>query len=575
MRRLILGLLALCSACGDEPAPQPTVAPDPPRALGPGAITGRTGLRPIFRWSAVDAAPRYELELGGCSAGVASCRFEPPIARVAVASTSWQPAGALPRGRYGWRVRACADSCSPWSPVRAIAIGGAVSDLDGDGLSDAVAGAPLADLGGRDRGAVIVARGPTLAATRLDEPAGHDGAEFGAAAAVGDVDADGAADLIVGAPGDGDGAGVAYLYAGRAVTGGAKAPRLTLADTSARPGDALGATIAVGDFDRDGFADVAVAAPGAGCAALCARDRRTDDPADSHAGRVLIWRGGPAGLDHSPPRTLTAPSPAPFDRYGAALATGDLDGDGADELIVGAPGQGRAGAARGVDRGAVYVYRGGITGLVDVPIELEAPVPLDHDRFGFAIAAGDLDGDDLADLIVGAPGADDGDARDGGLVYRFRGGELAAHRAPDQVVAIRAGAFARFGAALAVCGDVDGDGFGDAVVGVSRDGRGLALVYRGGREGLRAEPIELGDPAEAGDAPSATDDFGEAVAGVGDLDGDGKADVLVGAVSARDGRGRLGRIVVYRGARGGVAPAPLELDGPAEQAHFGRALAGR
>ncbi len=269
----------------------------------------------------------------------------------------------------------------------------------------------------------------------------------------------------------------------------------------------------------------------------------------------------------------TAPSPAPYDRFGAALAVGDLDGDGAAELIVGAPGQGRAGAARGVDRGAVYVYRGAVTGLVDAPLELEAPVPLDHDRFGFAVAAGDLDGDDLADLIVGAPGADDGDARDGGLVYRFRGGPLVAGRAPDQVLAIRAGAFARFGSALAVCGDVDGDGLGDAVVGVSRDGGGLAQLYRGGREGLRDEPIELRDPAAPG--AIASDDFGEAVAGVGDLDGDGLADVLVGAVSARAGDGRLGRIVVYRGAPGGVAPVALELDGPAEQAHFGRALAGR
>jgi hypothetical protein len=565
---LVLAIAA--SACGDAPIPPPQVAPDPPRALGPASATGRLGLRPRFTWRAVGVGLRYELELGACPSGVASCRFEPAIARASTGALAWQPEAALPRGRYGWRVRACAAACSPWSPTRAVAIGGAASDVDGDGLSDAVAGAPLADLGGRDRGAVIVARGPALAPIRIDEPAGRDGAEFGAAAAVGDVDADGAADLVVGAPGDGDGAGGAYLYSGRAITGANPRPRLALTDTAARPGDALGATIAIGDFDRDGFADVAVAAPGAGCAVLCAhRDRD-----DSHAGRVLIWRGGPAGLAPSPPRVLTAPASASFDRFGAALAVGDLDGDGAAELIVGAPGQGKAGGDRGVDRGAVYVYRGSVAGLVDVPLELEAPVPLDHDRFGFAVAAGDLDGDDLADLVVGAPGADDGDARDGGLVYVFHGRAEGALRTPDQVVAIRAGAFARFGSALAVCGDVDGDGLGDVVVGVSRAGRGAALVYRGSREGLAAAPLVLADP----DPPSPgapADDFGAAVAGVGDLDGDGLADILIGAVSARDRAGREGRILVYRGAVGGIAPVPLGLDGPAEQAHFGRALAGR
>ena len=101
--------------------------------------------------------------------------------------------------------------------------------------------------------------------------------------------------------------------------------------------------------------------------------------------------------------------------------------------------------------------------------------------------------------------------------------------------------------------------------------RGLAFVYRGGREGLADRPFALlHDDAPADSA----DDFGASVAGTGDVDGDGLADVMIGAASARRDGQRQGSILVYRGGRGAFA-APLRVDGPAEQAHFGRALAGR
>jgi hypothetical protein len=194
-------------------------------------------------------------------------------------------------------------------------------------------------------------------------------------------------------------------------------------------------------------------------------------------------------------------------------------------------------------------------------------VPLDHDRFGYAVAAGDLDSDGVDELLVGAPSASDGASRDGGLVYVFAGGE----HTPSRVLSMDAPDYERFGSAVAVVGDVDGDGYADAVIGTSAPARGLAFVFRGGPEGLAAQPLTLLQDTGLADR---ADDFGASVAGAGDIDGDGLADVIVGAASARrDGR-RQGSILVYRGTRATWA-APLRVDGPAEQAHFGRALAGR
>src|SRR5262249_56652737 len=144
------------AACGAAPPPPPPDrAPDPPRprarVAGP---TGRAVVRPRFTWSVVPGATSYQIEVAACGRGATTCQWDAPLARAQVARPTWQPDLDLARGRASWRVRACADTCSPWARPRWLAIGAAPVDLDGDGLSDAIAGAPLVDLGGRDRGAV-------------------------------------------------------------------------------------------------------------------------------------------------------------------------------------------------------------------------------------------------------------------------------------------------------------------------------------------------------------------------------------------------------------------------------------
>jgi hypothetical protein len=530
------GLLAIgLVGCGDvrPPAEEARASLDVPQLRGRGDQ---------LWWAPVPGADRYELDLGDRT--------------IAVEAERWS-AGGLPRGRWRVRARACdGGACSPWSRARRVDVARVAGDLDGDGYADVIAGAPLADVGaGRDRGGVVVVYGgPSPRTQRLDEPAGHEDAELGAAVAiVGDVDGDGRDDVVVGAPGTDAGRGRAYLYLGGA--GGLRGPVLSLVDPSGRPGDALGAAVSgAGDVDGDGLDDVAIGAPAAD----------GEGPGEIDRGKVLVWRGSKAGL--AGPRVLLPGAPRPYDGFGAALAAGDLDGDGFTEVIVGASAIDRAGSVVGVDRGAVHVFRGGRDGVEPTPVaRLEAEAPADHDRFGHAIsAAGDLDGDGYADLAVGAPSRD-GAALDDGAVYVFAGGPQGVARRGRAVVGGVPGAYRRLGTAVAIAGDVDGDGLDDLVAGTSEaTGGGVAVILRGGH--LDEAPLEILDGGLAG--PSS---FGESVAGAGDVDGDGRADLVVGAATA-DG---TGAVLVFRDVTARPPPPPVRIDGDLEPTHLGRAVAGR
>jgi hypothetical protein len=210
----------------------------------------------------------------------------------------------------------------------------------------------------------------------------------------------------------------------------------------------------------------------------------------------------------------------------------DPSGDGYADLVTGAPGA-----------GAAFVHRGGPIGLSATPFAtLTGPVSLGSTLS----AAGDVDGDGFGDVVVGAPDADL--AR----VYYGSTSGLGA-RAPTELV----GAVSSFGRDVAAAGDVDGDGYGDVIVGAPAAGR--AYVFRGAAGGLATTATWM--------LRGTSDSFGTAVAGAGDVDADGFGDVLVGDPGA-------GRVLLYRGAATGLGAMPSAAVTLRGGEGFGAAVSG-
>jgi hypothetical protein len=366
-----------------------------------------------------------------------------------------------------------------------------------------------------------------------------------------DFNADGLDDLVVGAPGkalwDGPRSGAAFSFQGSA---GGLLPDMVLDQEGLGANEAddqLGAAIATGDFDGDGFDDVALGAPG-------------EAPGESPAsGAVFVFKGGETGLR---PDIALDQSGLGYneegDRFGASLVAGDFDGDGFDDLAVGAPGEAPGDSPRS---GAVFVFLGSASGLMRHTSLDQAQAGLganeSGDRFGEALSAGDFDGDGHSDLAVGAPGEAPGASPKSGVVFVFKGATtgLTPGRVIDQMGLGGNEEGDRFGAALSSA-DFDGDGFADLAVGAPGESpgksprSGAVFVFHGTIIGLLPDRVVT----EAGlGANEAGDRFGAALAS-GDFDGDGVSDLAIGAPGEAPGSGpRSGAVVLFRGGAKGLS----------------------
>jgi hypothetical protein len=412
-------------------------------------------------------------------------------------------------------------------------------DFNCDGTPDVAIGVPGQDSGDNEDVGIVVTffgeddwfrMGPMVRQepVTVSEP----GDRFGDALAVGDFDDDGCDDLVIGSPYENWGSridtGVAHvrygspveniaLYYGSTITQGG--------NSGMEAGDEFGFALAVGDFDDDGYDDVAIGAPG--------EDYGTSD---IDAGWVFIRMGSAGGLQLSGGSAIAfgeypADSRSDYEEFGYALAAGDFDADGYDDLAIGAPMEGvytgkvfiRPGAGDGLESTADYDY-------------VEADVPEQMERFGAALATGSLQGDGAADLIVGVPWADDGKGRVD--VFDNMEGELPNYvtESFDQSGPSLPETEDMFGSEL-TCGDFDRDGLDDIAIGVPNegltpiDGVGVALVRFGApvayNRPTRSEGYMWFDQRPIG-AREAGDSFGYAMATI-DIGDDGYDDLLIGA----------------------------------------------
>ncbi len=366
------------------------------------------------------------------------------------------------------------------------------------------------------------------------------GAQAGTSAAgAGDVNGDGYDDLIVGAP-----LFTVELYKeGAAFVFHGSASGLGINPSWVASGEQQGklfgqSAAAAGDLNCDGYADVIVAAPAYG----------------QNHGKLYVYYGSHLGLSASPDWTYTGEQRDAYLGWSVAAA-GDVNGDGCDDLLAGArfysDGQSLEGGA--------FLFHGSPDGLRKTPEGLGAPpdwigqVDQATAQFGYAVSgAGDLNGDGYADVIVGAPYYESTPTTlNEGAIFLYYGSSDGLSVDPDWT-AYGGAPDARLGFSVSGGFDLNGDGYPDLVAGAPgwEGSLGAVFVFHGSTNGpsLGADWSRAGSAAYTG--------YGEAVALSGDLNGDGYADLLVGASRYSNDQSKEGVLYVHHGGPDGPAQYP-------------------
>jgi len=361
-----------------------------------------------------------------------------------------------------------------------------------------------------------------------------------------DLNGDGNEDLVIGAP-----------YAQHKGMKGALLVYLSNSqEFPARPstlleGDGnLGWSLAsLGDIDGDGKEDLA-----AGAFSGSAEDV-------SLSGTVTLFKGG----DKPTKLTLLSGENA-LDKFGYSLASGDLNGDGFTDIVVGSPFHSPTPSL--YQRGAVYVYFGP---NYDAATCAKIPATAANGGIGFSLAVGDVNGDGVDDLLMQASGK----------VIGFYGAKasFSSNSTPDVVFSSTA---AGFGRAITVLGDMDGDGFNDVAVGADQAtvagviDSGQLFILRGGagKRAVNANAASSDLLARIDGEPNCGR-FGSLILSVGDVNGDRTPDLAVSAVHA-DGDPWLvtGKIYIMSGSALTTGAEVIEaFPGEARNMHLGSFLA--
>ncbi|MCB9210729.1 MAG: FG-GAP repeat protein [Ignavibacteriales bacterium] len=422
-------------------------------------------------------------------------------------------------------------------------------DINGDGYSEVLVGAPYFDNGQVDEGKVFMylgsAFGPSAVADWTTE-SNQDSAYLGfSLSTAGDVNADGYSDIIIGAykldKTIGKDQGGVFVYYGN-FNGLPSTPSWEKRGAYENVGLGISVSTA-GDVNGDGYSDILVTA------------QDTIGSYGNFTGKVFAYYGSPTGLSTTSDWTINDDESFIFTNFGLSISTaGDLNGDGYSDIIIG--------ATKYLNfetvinnfpvEGKVFAYYGSLSGL-SASADWSVGATQLIEGFGISVStAGDVNGDGYSDVIVGAYEYDNGETNEGrAFVYHGSANGLS-QTANWTAESNQASAY--FGVSVSTAGDVNGDGYSDVIVGANfyengETNEGRAFVYHGSASGLSQTANWSAESNNTGSG------YGGCVTTAGDVNGDGYSDIIIGASYYNNGQNNFGAgaVFIYFGFSDGLS----------------------
>lgn len=406
------------------------------------------------------------------------------------------------------------------------ALGGSMAglgDVNGDGYGDALI-TSFHNPSGTGSAHLYLGSAAGLSETPTTTLTGNSNSYFGCSISTAqDVNGDGFNDVIIGDYQYQSGKGAAFIHLGNP-SGISSTPSSTL--TGFNTYGSFGISVAsAGDQNADGYGDIVIGA--------------SDYDFDVGTSNTYLFHGSSSGVSMTAYQTLTGLELN--SAFGNSVSpAGDVNGDGRSDILVGAF-QSDSGS------GAAYVYLGHTTALSQTAATTFTQ-PVVNNIFALKNAGvGDLNGDGFSDIALGAYEY----SSNTGIVYIYYGNVNGLSENPSLVLEAPS-EYSLFGVSVAAAGDVNGDGYGDLIVGASgfNNYHGAAYIYLGGPLGLNTVPATV-----LTDQIYQTSTYASAVSGAGDVNGDGYSDVIVGDQNDN-------KVFVHMGSSSGVVQAVATILNP-------------